>query len=57
MMSHFESTAAKLLVANPATTLLDPSLANIDHGGRSGGQRVLLPIAVTLADLKPIVEE
>src|SRR5437899_9478007 len=36
---------------------LDPSLADIDHRGRSGGQRILLPIAVTRVDLKPTVEE
>src|SRR5450759_3636896 len=36
---------------------LDTSLADIDHRGRSGCQRILLPIAVTRADLKPIVEE
>src|SRR6266446_4432352 len=36
---------------------LDTSLADIDHRGRSGGQRFLLPVAVTRADLKPIVEE
>src|SRR5712692_4119992 len=36
---------------------LDTSLADIDHRGRSGCQRFLLPIAVTRADLKPIVEE
>src|SRR6266446_8179130 len=36
---------------------LDTSLADIDHRGRSGGQRFLLPIAVTRADLQPIVEE
>src|SRR5260221_12919145 len=36
---------------------LDTSLADIDHRGRSGGQRLLLPIAVTRTDLKSIVEE
>src|SRR6266566_5875828 len=36
---------------------LDTSLADIDHRGRSGCQRILLPIAVTRVDLKPIVEE
>ncbi len=36
---------------------LDTSLADIDHRGRSGGQRILLPIAVRRADLKPIVVE
>src|SRR6266699_3107952 len=36
---------------------LDTPLADIDHRGRSGGQRLLLPIAVTRTDLKPIVEE
>src|SRR5258707_3101206 len=36
---------------------LDTPLADIDHRGRSGGQRLLLPIAVTRADLKPIVVE
>src|SRR5947209_1878543 len=36
---------------------LDTSLADIDHRARSGGQRILLPIAVTRADLQPIVEE
>ena len=36
---------------------LDTSLADIDHRGRSGGQRFLLPTAVTRADLKPIVVE
>src|SRR5712692_8756715 len=36
---------------------LDTPLADIDHRARSGGQRILLPIAVTRADLKPIVEE
>src|SRR2546428_5252117 len=36
---------------------LDTSLADIDHRGRSGGQRFLLPIAVTRVDLQPIVEE
>ena len=36
---------------------LGTSLADINHRRRSGGQRFLLPIAVTRADLKPIVEE
>src|SRR5258706_4520882 len=36
---------------------LDTSLADIDHRGRSGGQRLLLAIAGTRTDLKPIVEE
>src|SRR5205807_7211152 len=36
---------------------LDMPLTDIDHRGRSGCQRILLPIAVTRADLKPIVEE
>ena len=36
---------------------LDSSLANINHRARSGGQRILLPTSITLADLKPIVEE
>lgn len=36
---------------------LGASLTDIDHRGRSGGQRFLLPIAVTRADLKPIVVE
>src|SRR5215472_4913091 len=36
---------------------LDPSLADINHGARGGCQRLLLPIAVTGADLKPIVGE
>src|SRR6266704_3464371 len=36
---------------------LDPPLTDINHRARSGGQRFLLPIAVTRADLKPIVEE
>ena len=36
---------------------LDPPLTDINHRARSGGQRFLLPIAVTGADLKPIVEE
>src|SRR6266566_1778119 len=36
---------------------LDTSLADIDHRGRSGCQRILLPIAVTRTNLKPIVEE
>src|SRR5260221_9319606 len=36
---------------------LGTPLADIDHRGRSGGQRLLLPIAVTRTDLKPIVEE
>src|SRR5438067_699731 len=36
---------------------LDPSLADINHRARSGGQRILLPTSITLADLKPIVEE
>src|SRR5713226_3405354 len=36
---------------------LDTSLTDIDHRTRSGCQRILLPIAVTRADLKPIVEE
>ena len=36
---------------------LDSSLADIDHRARRGGQRVLLPTAVTGADLQPIVEE
>src|SRR5437870_2238695 len=36
---------------------LDPSLADIDHRGRRGRQRILLPIAVTRVDLKAIVEE
>lgn len=36
---------------------LDPFLTDIDHRGRSGRQRFLLPIAVTRTDLKPIVEE
>src|SRR3989441_13345849 len=36
---------------------LDTSLADIDHRGRSGCQRILLPSSVTRADLKPIVEE
>ena len=36
---------------------LGTSLADINHRRRSGGQRFLLPTAVTRADLKPIVEE
>ncbi len=44
---------------------LDPSLADINHIARSGGQRLLLPTSVTRAGLtsvtraglKPIVEE
>ncbi len=37
--------------------VLGTSLADINHRRRSGGQRFLLPTAVTRADLKPIVEE
>src|SRR6266568_8682774 len=36
---------------------LDPPLTDINHRARSGGQRLLLPVAVTRADLKPIVVE
>ena len=36
---------------------LGAPLTDIDHCGRSGGQRFLLPIAVTGADLKSVVEE
>src|SRR5450759_3905194 len=36
---------------------LDASLTDIDHRGRSGGQRILLPISVTRENVKPIVEE
>src|SRR5262245_14798147 len=36
---------------------LGPPLADIDHLATRGGQRPLLPIAVTGADLPPIVEK
>ncbi len=36
---------------------LNTSLADVDHRARSGGQRFLLPTAVTRADLEPIVVE
>ncbi len=36
---------------------LDPSLADINHVARGGCQRLLLPITITRADLKSIVEE
>src|ERR1051326_3817855 len=39
------------------TYKLISSLADIDHGARGGGQRLLLPVAVNCANLKPIIEE
>src|SRR5260221_14040213 len=47
----------KVCIYNMTVGKLDPSLADINHVARSGGQRLLLPIAVTRTDLKPIVEE
>ncbi len=47
----------KVCIYNMTVGKLDPSLADINHVARSGGQRLLLPTSVTRADLKPIVEE